>query len=174
MCFLGFNECKIEGFCDQICTYDREKSFNCSCTMHYQASGKHCHAINDPVGESASILYTIGNSLKRLTVLGESWHGRRKTTTNSTRRSDGSHIKLLPTKSRIITFDYSFQNRSICYIEHDTDSKNLLNPYQLVCRSIDDFNSRWVIQISNLFLNLKSKFFFVFILRSKLYQRYLK
>lgn len=71
--FIDFDECTIQGTCDQICK-NTPGSFECSCTTGYFKNNTKCYAINIPKAEPASILALTRNSLVRLTMTGDKWN----------------------------------------------------------------------------------------------------
>lgn len=70
---IDFDECTIQGTCDQICK-NTPGSFECSCTTGYFKNNTKCYGINIPKAEPASILALTRNSLLRLTMNGDNWN----------------------------------------------------------------------------------------------------
>ncbi|XP_071101709.1 prolow-density lipoprotein receptor-related protein 1-like isoform X1 [Haliotis cracherodii] len=118
---VDFNECEIDGFCDQNCD-NTNGSYNCSCTTGYKA-GKmgRCRAIG-----SAPAKLLVANYGNLLLI---------DLSTNAV--SSSFNI----TGDRITTLDFDYQNNSACWLSYNhTKADN-----ELQCADLHDSSKQWTI-----------------------------
>uniref|UniRef100_A0A182SIS6 EGF-like domain-containing protein n=1 Tax=Anopheles maculatus TaxID=74869 RepID=A0A182SIS6_9DIPT len=120
-----FDECQIEGLCDQLCK-NLPGSYQCSCTTGYVKQGNKCIAVNY---EPASLLFTTFNKVQKVSI------------SNQT-------AVLKQSFPRIRALEMVHRNRTFCVAR--IKGKSLLE-----CHSVDNTSHSWIMPRPDLFPNLE-------------------
>ncbi|XP_055372745.1 prolow-density lipoprotein receptor-related protein 1 [Condylostylus longicornis] len=127
-----FDECSIEGMCDQICK-NKFGSYECSCVSGYAKNGNRCYAINVPKNEIASLIFLTQEEIQKFSLSG---------------RENATTIR----KSNEIAIEVWHRNRTICTLIFRT----LSSASTLRCRKVDALNETWDFQLPETLVSASS------------------
>ncbi|XP_052902166.1 low-density lipoprotein receptor-related protein 1 [Anopheles moucheti] len=138
-----FDECQIEGLCDQLCK-NQPGSYQCSCTTGYVRQGNTCTAVNLPKDEPASLLFTTFNKVRKVAISNRTAVLEGSLSLNVT--NDGEYLKQ--SFPRIRAMEMVHRNRTFCLAR--VKGKSLLE-----CYSVDNTSHSWTMPRPDLFPNLE-------------------
>ncbi|XP_058118715.1 prolow-density lipoprotein receptor-related protein 1 [Anopheles ziemanni] len=140
-----FDECQIEGICDQVCK-NQPGSYQCSCTTGYVKQGNKCTAVNLPKDEPLSLLFATRNKVRkvpvsnRTTMFDETQHTFGVSNSSDTRQ-------LWESFTRIRALEMVHRNRTFCLLRISNESR-------FECYSVDNTTHSWTMPRPDLFTSL--------------------
>ncbi|KAL9703738.1 hypothetical protein quinque_007256 [Culex quinquefasciatus] len=133
-----FDECQIDGMCDQICK-NLPGTYKCTCATGYARIGNQCRAVNTPKEEPASLLFVTSTEIRKFPVI------------NGSAVPDGhpnSSTIALPLHN-VLALEMYHRNRTFCAVRLDVDAL-------FECYSVDNVTHTWQMPLPDLFPNINS------------------
>jgi len=121
----------LDGFCDQTCINHGNGTAECKCSEGYyleEGSFSKCTAINVPIEEPPTLIFSDSFHIERTDLDGEEVPGDTSITINDS-----------------LALDFNHRNKSACWIDHES------NKASLVCAPIYNINNYYVISFNKLF-----------------------
>ncbi|XP_046386652.1 prolow-density lipoprotein receptor-related protein 1 isoform X2 [Ischnura elegans] len=118
---IDFDECQLDGICDQICT-NMPGTYKCSCVKGYEQLNHTCKAINVPHDDPGAIIFATGQDIQCMRLDGsECGKGSSKGV-----GSPQSRVAVgMQEQHHTFALDFYHRNQSLCYIRHNITQVSL-------------------------------------------------
>ncbi|XP_055528067.1 prolow-density lipoprotein receptor-related protein 1 [Wyeomyia smithii] len=133
---VDFDECQIEGICDQICK-NLPGSYKCTCATGYARNGNKCQAVNAPKEEPASLLFATPTEVRKFAII------------NGTANDHGNVSAMFLPISNVQALEMYHRNRTFCLIRLQFNAR-------FECYSVDNVTYMWQMPLPDLFPNIDS------------------
>ncbi|KAG8233901.1 hypothetical protein J437_LFUL005229, partial [Ladona fulva] len=130
---VDFDECQLDGICDQICT-NFPGSYKCSCVSGYVQLNNSCRALNVPPNDPPALIFATSHDIHCIRFDGSTcWPGKEGEFTKVHRKASGNPAE----QHNTLALDFYHRNQSLCFIHHN------VTRVMIRCALVHDLSVFW-------------------------------